>query len=429
MATTPSKPIIVIGAGLVGLTLAQGLKKAGFPFEIYDRDTSLNARPAGWGITVHWSLPSLQACLPKELYDSIPSIQVDPAAGDRAHDRYRFLDLETGKDKYAMPSGHHYRLNRQKLRQLLCTDIPVQWGKSFKSLELKEDGVIVHFADGHCVEGSMLLGVDGKNSKIKRQLLGEEKSRLNPLPVAFMGLTLRLPPEKMQPFRDIHPVLWQGCHPGSGYFVFFSMLSTPESNDSAGTADPYYEGQFNMSWLTERHGQTPKTPQEQLAKAKEAACASSGMFPLLRQAILDIPEDTHALEIVLEDWPTQEWPLSEGRVTLLGDAAHTMTMYRGEAANHGMYDAAALVHQLNQWRRGVKSREEALRDFQAEVVERTHEAVLLSRFACLECHDLDNLRDDSQVFQVSGFNARVKEERAVFDLTPGPTPVPAEIVA
>lgn len=349
-----------------------------------------------------------------------------------------------------MPSGHHYRLNRQKLRQLLCTDIPVQWGKSFKSLELKEDGVIVHFADGHCVEGSMLLGVDGKNSKIKRQLLGEEKSRLNPLPVAFMGLTLRLPPEKMQPFRDIHPVLWQGCHPGSGYFVFFSMLSTPESNDSAGTADPYYEGQFNMSWLTERHGQTPKTPQEQLAKAKEAACASSGMFPLLRQAILDIPEDTHALEIVLEDWPTQEWPLSEGRVTLLGDAAHTMTMCksirlqtisflnqstkigytdRGEAANHGMYDAAALVHQLNQWRRGVKSREEALRDFQAEVVERTHEAVLLSRFACLECHDLDNLRDDSQVFQVSGFNARVKEERAVFDLTPGPTPVPAEIVA
>lgn len=83
MATTSSKPIVVIGAGLVGLTLAQGLKKAGFPFEIYDRDTSLDARPAGWGITVHWSLPSLQACLPQELYDKIPSIQVDPAAGDR----------------------------------------------------------------------------------------------------------------------------------------------------------------------------------------------------------------------------------------------------------------------------------------------------------------------------------------------------------
>lgn len=83
MATPGDKPIIVIGAGLVGLTLAQGLKKAGFSFQVFDRDPSLDARPAGWGITVHWSLPSLQACLPKELYDLIPSIQVDPEAGDR----------------------------------------------------------------------------------------------------------------------------------------------------------------------------------------------------------------------------------------------------------------------------------------------------------------------------------------------------------
>jgi 2-polyprenyl-6-methoxyphenol hydroxylase-like FAD-dependent oxidoreductase len=349
-----------------------------------------------------------------------------------------------------MPSGHHYRLNRQKLRQLLCTDISVHWGKSFKSLEVTDEGVAVHFTDGTRVEGSMLLGVDGKNSRIKRFLLGEEKSRLHPLPVAFMGFTLRLSPEKMQPFRDIHPVIWQGCHPGSGYFVFFSMLSTPESNASASTEDPYYEGQFNMSWLTAKHGPTPKTPGEQLAKAKEAACASTGMFPPLRQAILAIPDDTHALEIVLEDWPTQEWPSKDGRITLLGDAAHTMTMCesprpqllycsralteipgldRGEAANHGIYDAAALVHQLNLWRRGLKSRQEALRDFQTEVVERTHEAVLLSRYACLECHDLDNLRKDSQVFQVSGFNARVKEERAVFDLSPDPAPMRAEIVA
>lgn len=94
-----------------------------------------------------------------------------------------------------------------------------------------------------------------------------------------------------------------------------------------------------------------------------------------------------------------------------------------------MYDAAAFVHQLNMWRKGSKSREEAFRDFQAEVVERTHEAVLLSRFACLECHDLDSLRDDSKVFQVSGFNARVKEERAVFDLSPEPASLVVSIQA
>jgi 2-polyprenyl-6-methoxyphenol hydroxylase-like FAD-dependent oxidoreductase len=243
-----------------------------------------------------------------------------------AHDVYRFLDLETGKDKYAMPSGHHYRLNRAKLRQLLSTDIPVQWGMSFRNFEVTEDGVVVRFADGTSVEGSMLLAVDGKNSRIKRLLLGEESARLIPLPVAFTGFTLRLSPARMKPFTDIHPVIWQGCHPRSGYFVFFSMLSTPETNGSAGTEDEHYEGQFNMSWLIEQNGPVPKTSIEQLAKAKAAASASTGIFEPLRQAILDIPEDTHTLEILLDDWPTQKWPSKGGRVALLGDAAHTMTM-------------------------------------------------------------------------------------------------------
>lgn len=344
------------------------------------------------------------------------------------------MDLETGKDKYAIPSGEHYRLNRKLLRQLLSTEIPINWGKTFRSFESSDNGVTVHFSDGTYVEGSMLLGVDGKNSRVKRLLIGEEQCQLNPLPVAFMGLTLRLSPEKMQPFRDIHPVIWQGCHPKSGYFVFFSMLSTPQHNGSADTADEYYEGQFNMSWLNEQHGEAPKTPAEQVAKAKSAATASTGMFPLLKEAILGIPNNAPALEIKLEDWPAQTWPTQDGRIALLGDAAHTMTMCeynccyelgsiitngfdvdRGEAANHGMYDAAALVHQLCQWRNGQQSRQQALENYQMEMIQRTYEAVILSRVACLEVHRLDKLQEDSAVFRVSGFNARVREERAVFD--------------
>lgn len=79
--TTTTKPIIIIGAGLIGLTLAQGLKKAGFSYKIYDRDGSLHQRPAGWGITMHWALPALEACLPPELFARIPTIQVDPVEG------------------------------------------------------------------------------------------------------------------------------------------------------------------------------------------------------------------------------------------------------------------------------------------------------------------------------------------------------------
>lgn len=79
--SSETKPIIIIGAGLVGLTLAQALKKAGFPFQIYDRDGSLDERPAGWGITMHWALPALASSLPAEVFAKLPSIQVDPVEG------------------------------------------------------------------------------------------------------------------------------------------------------------------------------------------------------------------------------------------------------------------------------------------------------------------------------------------------------------
>lgn len=81
MTSDTQKPIIIIGAGLVGLTLAQGLRKAGFSFQIYDRDSSLDERPAGWGITMHWALPALKACLPPDAFAKLPSIQVDPVEG------------------------------------------------------------------------------------------------------------------------------------------------------------------------------------------------------------------------------------------------------------------------------------------------------------------------------------------------------------
>jgi 2-polyprenyl-6-methoxyphenol hydroxylase-like FAD-dependent oxidoreductase len=85
-------PIIIIGAGLVGLTLAQALKKDGFEFEIYDRDNSLEERPAGWGITMHWALPALESCLPADVFSRLLSIQVDPAEGGKGSEVIQTFD-------------------------------------------------------------------------------------------------------------------------------------------------------------------------------------------------------------------------------------------------------------------------------------------------------------------------------------------------
>lgn len=51
---SPKRPkIVILGAGLGGLTLAQALRKDGIPFRIFDRDESLHARDGGWAIGIH----------------------------------------------------------------------------------------------------------------------------------------------------------------------------------------------------------------------------------------------------------------------------------------------------------------------------------------------------------------------------------------
>lgn len=64
------------------------------------------------------------------------------------------------------------------------------------------------------------------------------------------------------------------------------------------------------------------------------------------------------------------------------------------------------------WRDGKRSLEQAFAEYQVEVKERTHDAVIMSRLACLDCHDLNSLQVDSPVFEVVGFNALASPMRA-----------------
>jgi 2-polyprenyl-6-methoxyphenol hydroxylase-like FAD-dependent oxidoreductase len=319
----PRLPIIIVGAGVVGLTLAQSLKAQGIPFEIYERDTHIE-RAKGWGITIHWALPALKACLPQALFDRLATIQVDPQQGLKDTGRFLFLDLATAEPRYVIPPSPRLRINRMKFRALLAEGINVNWNKRISNFDFdSDDSVQVKFADGSSTKGSLLVGADGSGSRTRRLLVGEEVGKLNQLPVRFMGVTVRLTPTEAKPLRDIDPLLFQGCHPDTGAYLWYSTLSTPEVNGSTGE-DEFYEGQLNMSWIVKSPAdEVPISNAEKISKMKEMAKSFEAS---LRKAVNDIPEDSEVLEIKLQDWPTLEWPTHNGRVTLVGDAAHAMTM-------------------------------------------------------------------------------------------------------
>jgi 2-polyprenyl-6-methoxyphenol hydroxylase-like FAD-dependent oxidoreductase len=123
-------PVIIIGAGISGLLLAQQLRKLEIPFQIFEREKDVLTRGAGWGLTLHWSLPALRELLPEDLLEQLPDTYVDRAAVERGESStFPFFDLSTGQKKSSSPKAlesQRIRVTRERLRRLLATNIDIK---------------------------------------------------------------------------------------------------------------------------------------------------------------------------------------------------------------------------------------------------------------------------------------------------------------
>lgn len=334
--------------------------------------------------------------------EAVDGVQVDPEVGRNDNGNFLFINLETLDTKFRIPPNERRRVNREKLRKVLLQGVAdrVHWGKRLTSIELPDtnpDGVRAQFADGSVVEGRVLLGAEGTNSATRKFLVPDNYHNYQ-LPVKLIGAAVDMTPQEVKPLRDIDPLLFQGCHPSTGNYLWISMLETPESNGTLGSDSERFRVQVITSWCVkdDEKDQVPGTDRERVAEMKRRAAE---FHPLLRGVVESIPDSCLVNEIALQDWPCPNWDNRNGRVTLIGDAAHAMTMYRGEAANHGILDAYHMSRELEAMYSGEKSTEEAIESYEKEMVARAGPAVLLSRQACLDAHDYHGLNENSAVLK------------------------------
>ncbi|KAL4966183.1 FAD-dependent oxidoreductase [Aspergillus stella-maris] len=380
-------PVLIVGAGIVGLTLGQALKKRNIPFAIYERDAHPDSRGQGWAITLHWALQYIQSLLPQETLQRIQDCQVDPEVARNDNGNFLFINLATGEPRFKIPPSSRWRVNREKMRRALLVGIEehVHWGKRVDRVSFTEDGRPQIVIDGEeAATGKLVVGIEGSRSTVRRFLRPDEY-RNDQLPVRFTGVAVDLTTDDAAPLRAMDPLLFQGCHPDTGVFFWFSILETPATHPTG-----LYRVQINMSWVVHSaDDEVPDTDEGRLANMKKRA---EGFTPFLLSAVQRIPDETPVLEITLADWECLPWGNYGGRVTLAGDAAHAMVMYRGEAANHGLLDIFHLVEAIASIYAGA-DQSTAIDKYENEMRNRTAPAVRLSRQACMEAHAWDQLTE------------------------------------
>lgn len=395
--------VIISGAGLIGLLTAQALKARGIEFVVFDRDESVDARAhSGWAITIHWAMNMFKDLIPAHLVERVYGAQVRKEFHTRDSGNFMYIDAGSGEAVVRIPPLARLRVRREEIRSILMDGIDVQWGCKMVDVRTDDEGVVAVCSDGREFSGSVLLGCEGSNSATRRAIFGGSSGtgsgsalpdsvlgpNLHQLPIRFCGARVEMSAEETESIaQNFDPLLFQGTVPGTNTFFWFSMLSTPEY-------DGKYTAQVNLSWNDDDPHEKFVTSHD-MARAMEKRAA--GLSPKLRWLVdraVEAPDQI--LEIKLRDWPAVEWDHRQGKIILAGDSAHAMTMYRGEAANHGIADVADLMKQVDQFTKGEMSWVDAVQNYCDNVKTRAAPAVLLSRQACIDAHDFTKIYAGSE---------------------------------
>jgi len=334
---------MIIGAGIGGLCLAQGLRRAGVAVTVYERTEARTDWLQGYRIHINPNgSRALHACLPPAAWQAfLDTVSVDDGGGgfgfitERLDDLLR-LSADDITPAASGPTDRHYGVSRIILREVLLSAMAdtVRLGREFIRYERTAGGqVTAHFADGGTATADVLIGADGANSRVRRQLLPHAQ-RIDTGILTVAGkrslADATLPRSLTHDANIVIP---------SGRGSLFTAAWHP---DQRLIAPP--EGGYVLWGYSDA---AAAFPADGLSGADLRLLVQervSGWAPPLRELIAGSdPQTVNAIRI-RSAAPVDPW--ETGPVTVLGDAIHNMTPMAGVGANTALRDADLLRRKL-----------------------------------------------------------------------------------
>ena len=351
--TAGAKPVLIAGGGIGGLAAALGLAQKGIASVLLEKAAVLGEIGAG-----------IQ--LGPNAFHAFDYLGVGEAARGMAVyvDRMRLMDALTAEEITHVDLGEAFRtrfgnpyavVHRGDLHGVFlraCRDSAlIDLRVSSEVMDYDQDGasVTAYLATGERVCGSLLIGADGLWSNIRKQVTADGPPRVSGHTTYRSVIPTGQMPEDL---RWNAATLWAGpkCHlvhyPLSGWKVFNLVVTC--------------------------HNDAPEPVAGKPVSDEEVMKGFAHIHPRAQDIIRH--GSNWKLWVLCDRDPTERWV--DGRVALLGDAAHPMLQYFAQGACQAMEDAVCLSHMLGSYPGDPTA---ALERYRAQRFPRTARVQLLSR--------------------------------------------------
>ena len=371
------RPIVIIGAGIAGLTLGRCLKWQGIPTIIYEK---ASAHPRhNYGIILQsWAFRPFGNRLSNDMQILHRETAVDNSIPIGAIDSS--LIASTSK-----PFTSSFFAHRGRLDELLSLGLDIRRKHPLKEISLTRNGASLSFESGETVQPSLVIAADGVHSQVRQALVPE--ARLNVLPCVVFNGQRQVEKDR---FQAIYAPHFQGKTTILERQAQGALLRISVSKYATDAVDVSYT--YSRLPRPDDPLHKPARSNDSATDIPEAFFDEVGTLRDLEQPFSEVFNTSKMKNDRLLHWLmrsimvplTKLNELTSHRIVMIGDSAHAEPILGGLGANKAIEDGMILAESIANPRQDLRR---TLVKFNETMYQRWADGVSESEKALLVMHE------------------------------------------